>query len=374
MRGFDYTHKKNNCPAQETKCNNCERFNHFTKCCTNQNHQQKNYQHKRNSFHKTHHLSTENNNTSTKRESSEAEKATDNSDIEKSFAKGLNTDIYNVYSAQTRNHVKCPRVEVLIGDQKINMGPDTQSSINAISLEIYNQLQPRPKLQPNHSLVYAYDSKKPMKSIGQFETKITANHRSIVTIIMVFENVRDNLLSFKSCIDLQILNRIIDKTNSIMTEDEYKVLISKYPTVFANRVGKLKNFKLKFHINNNIEPFIEKPRSHPIHLKDKIEDKLRKMEKDGIIEDATGPTPWVSEILAIPKPNQPEKLRIVMDARVVNCAIKRERHNTPTLDELVVDLNGAQYFSKIDLIEAYHQIEIEESSRYLTVFRTPLGL
>ncbi len=55
---------------------------------------------------------------------------------------------------------------------------------------------------------------------------------------------------------------------------------------------------------------------------------------------------------------------------------ERERHNTPNLDELVVDLNGAKFFSKLDLRvrDGYHQIEIDEDSRYATVFRTPLGL
>jgi hypothetical protein len=63
-----------------------------------------------------------------------------------------------------------------------------------------------------------------------------------------------------------------------------------------------------------------------------------------------------------------------MDARAVNCAIERESLNTPILDELVVDLNGAKFFSKLDLRNGYHQIEIDEDSRYATVFRTPLGL
>ena len=98
------------------------------------------------------------------------------------------------------------------------------------------------------------------------------------------------------------------------------------------------------------------------------------MEKDGIIEDAKGPTPWVSELIAVPKPNQPDKIRIVMDARAVNCAIERERHNTPILEELVADLNGTKFFSKLDLTDGYHQIEIDEDRRYATVFRTPLGL
>jgi hypothetical protein len=144
--------------------------------------------------------------------------------------------------------------------------------------------------------------------------------------------------------------------------------------VFKNRIGKLKDFKLKFHINRRIKPTIEKPRRHPIHLKEKLEAQLLRMEKDYIIEDSTGPTPWVSELIAIPTPNKPDQLRIVMDARAVNVAINRERHNTPTLDDLIVDLNEAKVISKIDLIEAYHQLEIDEECRYITTFRTPLGL
>jgi hypothetical protein len=53
-----------------------------------------------------------------------------------------------------------------------------------------------------------------------------------------------------------------------------------------------------------------------------------------------------------------------MHARAVNCAIERDRHNTKILDELLVDLNGAKSFSKLDLRDGYHQIEIDEDSRY----------
>ena len=38
------------------------------------------------------------------------------------------------------------------------------------------------------------------------------------------------------------------------------------------------------------------------------------------------------------------------------------------------DLNGSKFFSKIDLKECYHQIELAESSRHLTTFKTHVGL
>ncbi|CAB4008391.1 Hypothetical predicted protein [Paramuricea clavata] len=60
--------------------------------------------------------------------------------------------------------------------------------------------------------------------------------------------------------------------------------------------------------------------------------------------------------------------------RVANKAIKRERRITPTIDDLINDLNGATVFSKLDLNQGYHQLELAPESRYITTFSTHKGL
>ena len=60
--------------------------------------------------------------------------------------------------------------------------------------------------------------------------------------------------------------------------------------------------------------------------------------------------------------------------RLPNDAIRRVRHPIPTVNDISLSLNGAQYFSKLDLSQAYHQLELEEQSRYITTFSTHLGL
>ncbi|CAB4008646.1 hypothetical protein BSL78_21779 [Paramuricea clavata] len=57
-----------------------------------------------------------------------------------------------------------------------------------------------------------------------------------------------------------------------------------------------------------------------------------------------------------------------------NRAILRERHITPTIDDLIHDLNGATVFSKLDLNSGYHQLELAPESRYITTFSTHKGL
>ena len=63
-----------------------------------------------------------------------------------------------------------------------------------------------------------------------------------------------------------------------------------------------------------------------------------------------------------------------IDMREANKAIGREKHPMPTLDDLVADLNGATVFSKLDMSQAYHQLELDEASRYITTFSTHVGL
>ena len=44
---------------------------------------------------------------------------------------------------------------------------------------------------------------------------------------------------------------------------------------------------------------------------------------------------------------------------------KRKRHTMPNLQDFKAEVNGAKFFSKIDLKQAYHQLELHEDSRFI---------
>ena len=98
------------------------------------------------------------------------------------------------------------------------------------------------------------------------------------------------------------------------------------------------------------------------------------MEALDIIERASGPTLWVSPVVAAPKPHNPSEVRVCGDYRQPNRAIIRERHPIPTVEELMEDMTSACVFSKLDIRAGYHQIELEEQSRPVTTFCTHEGL
>ena len=78
--------------------------------------------------------------------------------------------------------------------------------------------------------------------------------------------------------------------------------------------------------------------------------------------------------LGYPNPTNSFEIRLCVDMREPNKAILRSRHITPTLDDMMLDLNGSKVFSKMDLGNVYHQLELSEDSRNITTFTTHLAL
>ena len=95
-------------------------------------------------------------------------------------------------------------------------------------------------------------------------------------------------------------------------------------------------------------------------MRDKLEQKLNELVDLDVIERAEGPTPWISPVVVVPKPN--DDIRLCVDIRQANGAIVRERHPIPTVDEVLHDLNGCAVFSKLDIKWAFHQVEVSETS------------
>ena len=134
------------------------------------------------------------------------------------------------------------------------------------------------------------------------------------------------------------------------------------------------NDQIKLHIDENVPPVAQPHRRVPFHVRKQLEEQLRRDEEIGVVERIENPTPWVSPIVVAPKPKSPGKVHVCSDMRQANKAIKRERQVTPTIKEMIGDLNGAKVFTKLDLNQGYNQLELAPESRYITTFGTHMGL
>jgi hypothetical protein len=69
-----------------------------------------------------------------------------------------------------------------------------------------------------------------------------------------------------------------------------------------------------------------------------------------------------------------ETWRLCIDYRALNKITVRNRYPIPQIDDLLDQLMGAKYFSKIDLKSGYHQLPIEKTYVWKIAFKSKEGL
>ena len=106
-------------------------------------------------------------------------------------------------------------------------------------------------------------------------------------------------------------------------------------------------------VDSNISPVIHPPRKEPVSLKEKIKEKLDRMEKAEVVVKQKQPTDWVNSMVAVVKPNT---LRMCIGPRDLNGAIRREHFPMTTLEAVVADMPQAKMFSVLDATSGYWQV------------------
>ena len=90
-----------------------------------------------------------------------------------------------------------------------------------------------------------------------------------------------------------------------------------------------------------------------------------------IITRVTEPTDWVSSVLAVPKKDG--LVRICLDPKDLNTAIKRSHYPLPTVEDVTARLTNAKVFSVLDAKKGFWQVKLTEQSSFYTTFNTPFG-
>ena len=156
-------------------------------------------------------------------------------------------------------------------------------------------MRPRPSLNPQSPLIYAYGSKSPLPVVGHFSAEVTFNNKSVVAKIFVMENghpPQTNLLSGQTAQKLGIIHFAL--ASSPASE-----VLTNYPTLFDGKVGKISDVKIKLHIDETVQPVTQKHRCIPFHIRKDVEGEPKRLEKEDIIKKVENPTPWTSPIVVL---------------------------------------------------------------------------
>ena len=135
-------------------------------------------------------------------------------------------------------------------------------------------------------------------------------------------------------------------------------------------LGKLET-PYRIRVDTDVQPAVHPPRRIPVAIHSALKEKLDEMVADGVIAPVTEATDWVSSMVVVHKPSG--ALRICIDPKHLNQAIKREHYHLPTMEKLTTRLGRAKVFTVLDASNGFWQIPLDDKSSMLTCFNTPFG-
>ncbi|XP_048257540.1 uncharacterized protein K02A2.6-like [Haliotis rufescens] len=257
---------------------------------------------------------------------------------------------------------------------------DTGAQGNLLPLRIYQRMYPNTldsngkpnanSTKQSSTILRAYNGTR-IAQYGKISLPCTFNGHTSQADFFISGEEGPAILGLPTCRQLRVvtLNCEIKDSPPKQKVDGKEDLIRSYPDRFQG-IGQ---FKKECHItvDPSVPPMIHAPRRCPIHLKDEIKAELDEMEKIKVIAKVTEPTDWVSSLAYSRKASG--KLRVCLDPKDLNTAIKRPHYKTPTLEEITHKFSGATVFSKLDARHGYWSVKLDEESSMLTTFNSPFG-
>ncbi|KAJ0525561.1 putative nucleotidyltransferase, Ribonuclease H [Helianthus annuus] len=174
------------------------------------------------------------------------------------------------------------------------------------------------------------------------------------------------------------LNRgcVIYMAQVIIEEPKPKIedlpVISEYPKVFPEELPGLppdRQVEFRIDIIPGAAPIARAPyRLAPTEMKEP-RTQLDELLAKGFIRPSS--SPWGAPVLFVKKKDG--SMRLCIDYRELNKVTIKNRYPLPRIDDLFDQLQGASYFSKIDLRSGYHQLRVRDEDVHKTAFRTRYG-
>lgn len=265
--------------------------------------------------------------------------------------------------------------------------PDTGSTRTIVALDVLRRHRVSLSSDRSEELVTANGGS--MACEGSVELQATYDGGPSANInALVSSDLKDEiLLGWPDLKKLEVVPRgfpcraaTVDVLNFDNVMDSLK---TQFKDVLDNELGtkKMKGPPMKIHFRSDIKFVPTKALTCskiPLHLEDAVQEEMKRLLVDTLAPVPPGvPTASICRGKFIGKYDDDGNLRgvrLVTDFSPLNAFIDRPVHPFPTSQEIVQDIHPtSRFFAKLDAVQGYHQIPLDEDSSYMTTFLLPFG-
>ena len=242
------------------------------------------------------------------------------------------------------------------------------SAVSVLPLSKYNTTFKSSKLLPTTTVLKTYTGEK-IQPVGVLNVQVKYREEMQKLNLYVVETEGPALFGRdwlgKITLDWKAINTLATTPPGNLSTRLQEIL-DKYSDVFEEDIGLLKTTKAKLNLKENSQPKFCKARQVPYALRPKVEAELTKLQNDGILTKVDW-SEWATPIVPVIKKN--DNVRLCGDFKqTINPVLHVQQYSLPRIDDIFAFLGGGQKFSKIDLRQAYLQMEMEEeSNKFLTI-------
>lgn len=245
-------------------------------------------------------------------------------------------------------------VKLHISNTPVTFKIDTGADTSVISEDTYHKLKHQPALARDNTSLDSPGGK--LNCLGLFNTTVKyAGQYYKFTIHVIRTANGSDLLGRNVAVAMGLVKRL----NEIQS-------------TFDAELGLLKVKPVKIRLREEAVPYsVSTARRVSAPLFPKVRAELERMVGCGVIEEVKEPTEWCAPMVPVPKKSG--EVRICVDLKRLNTAVKRERYVLPTIDDILPRLADSRVFSLLDAASGFWQIPLDRETAKLTTFITPLG-
>ncbi|KAK4471021.1 hypothetical protein MN116_000004, partial [Schistosoma mekongi] len=145
-----------------------------------------------------------------------------------------------------------------------------------------------------------------------------------------------------------------------------------FPSIFQSGLGRYSTMKATLRLQQGAKHVSRPKRPVPYAALPKVDEELNRLQQQGVITPVSY-SAWAAPIVVIKKAN--DTIRICADFSTgLNAALEQHHYPLPVPADLFTMLNGGKFFAKLDLADAYLQVEVADECRELLTINTHRGM